>query len=145
MPRRKLTAYWILVFCYTHACPGIQVEVRGQLVGINSSLPSCGSQGSNSSSQTWMQIVLPVSLMSLAPLKLLLLLFYLRYWIETYCWFSQYIFYIYLLLVLERTTTAMFPWRGKGRNVFGFFILSLAHHSAQESFAKYSLKSGWER
>lgn len=144
MPTRKFTPYWILSLL-PHTCLPWNLGWGQRTTCGNWFFPSIMWIPGIKLSQTWIQTTLPVSLISLAPLKLLLLLFYLRYWLETYCWCSKYIFYIYLLLVLERTTAAMFPWREEGRNVFGFFVLSLAHHSAQETFAKYSLKNRWER
>jgi hypothetical protein len=35
------------------------VEIRGQLAGVSSLLPSCGSQGPNSGDHIWQQMPLP--------------------------------------------------------------------------------------
>lgn len=40
-------------------CHRTYVEVRGQLVGLDDLLPSCGTQGSNLGCQSWQQAPLP--------------------------------------------------------------------------------------
>ena len=40
-------------------CHNVDVEVRGQLEGVGSPLPPCGSQRSNSGLQAWQQVPLP--------------------------------------------------------------------------------------
>lgn len=42
------------------ACSGVPVEVRGQIAGIGSLLPSCGSRELNSAYQVWLQAQLPI-------------------------------------------------------------------------------------
>lgn len=53
-------------------CPGMHVEVKGQLAGVGYLLLPCRFWGSNSGYQAWWQVLLPIShLTSPSHLRLL--------------------------------------------------------------------------
>lgn len=66
------------------------MEVRGQLVGIHSFLPSCGFGGLNSGYQTWQQ----TPLLTEACVGLLIYLLIFKCTVVNYDFKSKYIFII---------------------------------------------------